>query len=193
MGSEGSVTRCIGALQAGDAAAAQQLWERYFRRLVGLARMKLEKAPRRAADEEDVALSAFDTFCRHAQERRFPDLADRECLWKLLVVITARKAAHQVRDEGRRRPRGGAALEADDEVLDRLLTREPDPPLAAQVAEQCQRLLGRLGDEELVKAAVARMEGYKVEEIAALLGWTPRTVKRMLQVIRGLWENEGLQ
>ena len=55
MASEGSVTRWIGALQAGDPAAAQQLWERYFRRLVGLARLKMRDAPRLAVDEEDVA------------------------------------------------------------------------------------------------------------------------------------------
>jgi hypothetical protein len=34
MASEGSVTNWISQLRAGDAAAAQKLWERYFRRLV---------------------------------------------------------------------------------------------------------------------------------------------------------------
>ena len=61
---QGSVTRWIGQLQTGDPAAAQLLWDRYFRRMVGLARKKLEGAKRGAADEEDVALSAFDSFCR---------------------------------------------------------------------------------------------------------------------------------
>src|SRR6516164_9629014 len=63
MADDGSVTRWFGLLQAGDPAAAQQLWERYFRRLVGLARKRLRGAARRATDEEDVALSAFDSFC----------------------------------------------------------------------------------------------------------------------------------
>jgi hypothetical protein len=67
MSSEGSVTQWLGQLQAGDPAAVQPLWERYFQRLVGLARLKLRGAPRRAADEEDVALSAFDSFCRNAE------------------------------------------------------------------------------------------------------------------------------
>jgi len=53
---EGSVTRWIHQLQAGDRAAAQELWNRYFQRLVGLARCKLQGAQRRAADEEDVVL-----------------------------------------------------------------------------------------------------------------------------------------
>ncbi len=63
MESDESVSQWLGQLQAGDPTAAQKLWERYFRRLVGLARKKLRAAPRRAADEEDVALSAFTGFC----------------------------------------------------------------------------------------------------------------------------------
>ena len=82
----------IGLLQDGDPAAAQRLWERYFHRLVGLARVKLQGQPRRAADEEDVALSAFDSFCRRASDGCFPHLGDRDNLWHLLDTITARKA-----------------------------------------------------------------------------------------------------
>ena len=43
--------------QGGDPAAAQRLWERYFHRLVGLARAKLQGHPRRAADEESDELA----------------------------------------------------------------------------------------------------------------------------------------
>ena len=54
-----------------------------------------------------MALSAFDSFCRNAERGRFPQLADRDSLWRLLVVITARKAAHLVRDETRQKRGGG--------------------------------------------------------------------------------------
>lgn len=63
MSSEGSVSAWLGLLQAGDHQGAARLWERYFQSLVQLARAKLKDAPRRAADEEDVALSAFASFC----------------------------------------------------------------------------------------------------------------------------------
>src|SRR5262249_458914 len=46
---EGSVTRWIGDLRAGGDSAAQHLWERYFDRLVHLARNKLRTVPRRGA------------------------------------------------------------------------------------------------------------------------------------------------
>jgi hypothetical protein len=58
-GDEGSVTRWLAELKAGDPAAAQRLWARYFADLVRLARARLRQAPRAAEDEEDVALSAF--------------------------------------------------------------------------------------------------------------------------------------
>ncbi|HEY2909926.1 MAG TPA: ECF-type sigma factor, partial [Gemmataceae bacterium] len=98
MPTDDPVTVWLGQLLAGDPAAVRPLWEQYFHRLVGLARKRLREAPRRGADEEDVALSAFDSFCRNAEQGRFPDLTDRESLWRLLSTFTLRKAAHQVRD-----------------------------------------------------------------------------------------------
>src|SRR5262245_52631875 len=111
MRSPGSVTGWLARLQAGDDAAAQPLWERYFRRLVELARSRLRGGPRAAADEEDVALSAFDSFCRGAEKGRFPQLHDRDDLWGLLVLITAHKALDRLRHE-RRQKRGGSRVEA---------------------------------------------------------------------------------
>src|SRR5437660_6776624 len=101
MRADASVTQWIDRLKTGDPDAAQKLWERYFRRLVGLARKKLRDTPRRAADEEDVALSAFNNFCRGVQHGRFPQLSDRDNLWQLLVTITVQKAIDLMRREGR--------------------------------------------------------------------------------------------
>ena len=197
MSTEGSVTRWLAPLQRGDEAAVQQLWERYFARLVGLARQKLRSAPRRAADEEDVALSAFDSFCRQAEAGRYPQLQDRDNLWRLLVVVTARKAFHLIRDENREK-RGGRVViqtEADGNevktpLLEQVLSREPSPELAAEVADECRRLMNMLGDKELERIALWRMEGRSVEEIAKQLGYAPRSVKRKLHLIRDLWEKE---
>lgn len=192
MTSEGSVTCWLDASQAGDPAAAQRLWERYFLRLVGLARNKLRDSPRRSGDDEDVALSAFDSFFRSAEKGRFPQLTDRDGLWRLLVVITARKAAHLLRDPGRQKRSGAAAAGgSEEECLDLVLSREPDPEFAAEVAEECRRLLRQLGDGDLESIAVMRMDGYTVEEIAAWLECAPRTIKRELQLIRDILEKEA--
>ena len=106
MPSQGSVSRMLDGLRAGDETTVRKLWERYFHRLVGLARKKLQNTPRRAADEEDVAQSAFASFWRRAQQGQFPQLEDRDDLWHLLMVITVRKAINQAKSE-RRQKRGG--------------------------------------------------------------------------------------
>jgi DNA-directed RNA polymerase specialized sigma24 family protein len=195
MTSKGSVTHWVGQLQAGDEGAAQHLWERYFRRLVGLARKKLRDTPRRAADEEDVALSAFDSFCRGLRRGSFPQVADRNNLWRLLVTLTARKAFDQVRDE-RTQKRGGGAVSGDSALrgadssgggLEQVLCREPTPEFAAQVADECRRLLDLLADGELRSIAVGKMDGETTEQIAARLACAPSTVERKLRRIRGLW------
>jgi RNA polymerase sigma factor (sigma-70 family) len=194
MATDGSVTRWLGQLQGGDAEAAQQLWQRYFLRMVGLARKNLQGAPRRAADEEDVALSAFGSFCRNAEAGRFPVLTDRDSLWRVLMVLTARKASHLVRDERRQKRSGSgpaAGQSEEEQLLDQALSREPSPDFAAEVAEEYQRLLRALGDSELESLALRRMEGYSVDEIATQLGCVARTVRRKLQLIRNIWLKES--
>ncbi len=186
MSSAGSVTHWIRQLKTGDHAAAQQLWECYYRRLVGLARAKLRGRPLRAADEEDVVQSAFDSFCRGAEHGRFPQLADRNNLWPLLVIITSRKAVDLIEREGRQK-RGGGAVEVG---LEQLLSQEPSPEFALEMAEACERLLGLLGDDSLRAVALWKLEGDTEDEIAARLGCVPRTVRRKLRAIRDLWSRE---
>ncbi len=196
MASQGSVSSCIELLKAGDQVAAQALWERYFHRLVGLARTKLPEGGRRAADEEDVALSAFDSFYRGAEAGRFPQLADRDDLWRMLVTLTARKAFDQVRDEQRLKRGGGdvlgqsALMAAGDSAFEWFVGREPDPESAAMMAEQCNQLLARLKTDELRNIAVWKLEGYTNEEIAGKLDCALSTVERKLQRIRVHWEDE---
>jgi RNA polymerase sigma factor (sigma-70 family) len=192
--SDDSVSCWLGPLQRGDEVAARQLWQRYYERLVGLARRKLRDLRHHEA-AEDVALGAFDSFCRGVHQGRFPQLTDRESLWRLLVIITARKAAHHRRDERRLKrggPNAGSGPVGDDReaTLEQIVSREPTPEFAAEAADQCRHLLRRLGAPELQSIALWRMEGYTVEEIAQKLSCDARTVKRRLDLIRRLWEEE---
>src|SRR4051812_32498393 len=110
----GSVTRWIGELKAGDQAGIHQLWQRYFEGLVRLARRRLEAAGRGSAskDEEDAALSAFHSLCHGAARGQFDRLEDRDDLWRLMVVITVRKALDQVQRHRRLKRGGGTIAEA---------------------------------------------------------------------------------
>jgi RNA polymerase sigma factor (sigma-70 family) len=198
MSSPGSVSHWIAALKDGDSAAAQPLWERYYRRLVGLARKKL-RSGRRVADEEDVVQNAFHSFFRAIDQGRFPQLDDRDSLWRLLVVITANKALKQLAHENRKKRGGGTAqgplgiypIGPDDEAaLVQFVGVEPTPDFAVQVADECRKLLDVLGDDTLRQVAVWKMEGFSNDEIADKLDCSRRTVARKLEAIRILWSKE---
>jgi DNA-directed RNA polymerase specialized sigma24 family protein len=189
-------------MAGGDAdEAARRLWERYFEQLVRLARARLRDAPRQHADEEDAALSAFGSLCRGVADGRFPRLAGRDELWRLMVTITARKAADQVTREGRqkrggRRVVGEAALAAagpggDGPGLDQFIGSGPSPAFVSLMGEEIRRLFDRLPDEALRLVALLRMEGYSNEEIAASLDCAVRSVERKLERIRAIWAAEA--
>jgi DNA-directed RNA polymerase specialized sigma24 family protein len=192
MSTGGTVTGLIDLLKRGDRGAAQPLWDAYFHRLVALARARLQGTPRVAADEEDVALSAFDSFCRRAEAGQFPRLDDRDDLWQLLFVLTVRKAIDLARRQGRARRGAGRAATLADLAgfdLDEVLGPTPTPELAAEMAEECRRLLDRLGDETLRSVARWKMEGWTNREIASRLGCVEHTVERKLRSIRRLWSD----
>jgi DNA-directed RNA polymerase specialized sigma24 family protein len=196
MSQRDSVASWLLGARAGDEAAAQRLWQRYFERLVQLARQKLPAHGKRAFDEEDVAHSALRCFLYGIAQDRYPQLADRHGLWNLLVVITARKAQAYVRRQNRQKRGGGAVLgetaflAKDDEQagIEQVIGAEPTPAFAAQVAEECQRLLDQLEDDTLRDIAILKMEGFTVDEIAQRLGSTRRTIERRLHIIRKTWE-----
>ncbi len=169
-GMDESVSQWIDGLRAGDEAAAAKLWQRYYRRLVGLACKKLGSAPRRVADEEDVVLSAFQSFCRRAQKNLFPNLHDRNDLWHLIVRITERKAYDQLRAQ-RRKKRGSGLVEGESALIDHhasdggigingVAGPEPTPEFAAEMVEAVDRLFNLLDDEELRQIASLKLEGY---------------------------------
>ena len=142
-----------------------------------------------------MALGAFASFCRGALHNQFPRLDDRDDLWQLLVLLTARKASRLIRHE-RTRKRGGAAvahasaLDQDGaDVLAEVIGREPTPEFAAQVAEEYRLLLNGL-EPSLRLVAVAKMEGHSNAVIAARLDLSLRTVERSLAVIRKLWKGK---
>ena len=127
MSFEASVTHWLQAYQAGDREAVRWLWQRYSTRMVSLARSKLDGSPCAAADEEDVALSAVNSFCQGVEQGQFPRLQDRDDLRRPLVVITDRKAVNLIHHEGRLERRADHAAETDDQVLQGILSREPSP------------------------------------------------------------------
>lgn len=197
-GNKDSINLLLSELKEGDAQAAEQLWERYCLKLVAVARRKLGAASRRVADEEDIALLVFYSLCDGLQNGRFPSLADRDDLWKLLLVITERKVIDHVRSQGRQKRGGGAVrgesvfgfLDDDKMVrgIERVMDMEPTPDYVNMAIEQCQELMKALGSHDLQQIALLKFEGWKNVEIAEKLDCAPKTVGRKLQRIREIWD-----
>jgi DNA-directed RNA polymerase specialized sigma24 family protein len=187
----GSVTHWIGSLKAGDENAAGAIWRRVSSSLMRLARSRLGNSPRAASDEEDVALSAFHCLWRGATAGRFPQLVDRDDLWRLVATMAAQKAVDQRRHEQRAKRGGGRICRSadlrDGNALALVAAGDPTPEAAALVEEECRCMLDRLADDDLRRIAVWKLAGDSNEEIAQRLGCGLRTVERKLGVIRAVW------
>ena len=196
-----SVTTWLDKLKADDSDAAANLWHRYVSQLIRLARSKLGQSPRRAADEEDVVVSAFDAFFQGVEDGRFARLDDRDDLWQVLVMLTERKAIRLIRHEhaakrGDGRLRGESALDGPPgksypNGMGQVAGNEPTPEFAVQVGEQCAKLLDSLDDDVLRQIATGKLEGYTNAELAQRLKLSLRAIERKLSLIRRKWKRES--
>jgi RNA polymerase sigma factor (sigma-70 family) len=199
--SSASVTNLIGRVKEGDPTAARDLMARYFQRLLGLARAKLHGKNLHVADEEDVVQSVFAGFFLSAERGQYAELRDRDDLWHLLCKITVRKAQKFVMEQERQKRSPGtdqrgtplprsADTPPKEEAIDQVADPQPSPDAKALANETIERLLGRLKGPQLRSIAVWKWEGYTTEEIAAMLGCSPRTIQRKLRLIRAIWIEE---
>lgn len=195
-----SISIWIEDLRAGDNRAAHEIWDRYFDRLVRHANRRLGNASRRFADEEDVAVSVFESLCEGAAEGRFKKLSNRDDLWKLLVAMTRMKAVDQIRRQTAKK-RGGTELRGESIVdgptndqtpagFDQFLGEDPSPEFLVAMDEQYQVLMNALPDESQRQVAKLRMDGFANEEISKSLDISVRSVERKLRIIRDTWEHE---
>lgn len=194
-----TVVAWVQRLQEGDEAAATEIWEAYYRRLLGLARVRMNQLPKRAVDEEDIVLNAFDSFFRGVKEQRFVDLADRTSLWRILAMLTSRKVAREIEQRmsqkrGEGKVRGESVFQPTDDgdgpgLGDHQWDSMQQPDFLAQMREEMDGLLARLEDEELRTIAMMKLEGSTNKEIADHLGVTERTVERKLKKIRDAWSS----
>jgi RNA polymerase sigma factor (sigma-70 family) len=198
---EDEVTVWLERLATGDEVAARQIWSRYIQQMLSFARQRLAAANRRVTDEEDLAVSAFHSLCQRVERGQFPDLKDRESLWKLLTTIIARKAMAEMRRNFSHK-RGAGKVSGESVFfhvdasrtaigLDNIAGAEPTPEFAAEMIEQCSRLLNCLSDD-CRRIALYKLDGFSNDQIAEMLNMAPRTIERKLASIRGTWQEAGL-
>ena len=190
--SPGSVTLLIKELKVGDEQAARQLWERYFNSIRDLARRRISDEYRlRVCDEEDVALSVFNTLCSGARDGKFDQLLNRDDLWGLLVILAGHKIINQKRWETRVK-RGGTDSSRDYGSDHDIEDDQPDPAMLVQFSDERKYMLDLLRTDDLREIAVGRLEGYTARELAARIGVTERTIQRKIKLIYERWKKELL-
>ena len=191
---EEPVSQWIEQLSEADPLAAQRLWEHFCKRLMNYARGRLKAATRRVYDEEDAAVSAFRSLCRGIEAQKFPNVADRDNLWALLLMIASRKIMNRNRYDDQQCRSGGRTI--SESVLDHtgssnplhsISAREPTPELSAEVADLSEYLLNLLPEADLKRLVLLKLEGHTNEEAAEMMGVTRRTVHRKLERIRRVW------
>lgn len=191
---EEPVSQWIEQLSASEPLAAQRLWEHFCKRLMSYARGRLKAATRRVYDEEDAAVSAFRSLCRGIESQKFPNVADRDNLWALLLVIASRKIMNRNRYNDQQCRNGGQTISESVQEnvdgrnpLETVSAREPSPELSAEVADLSEYLLHLLPEPDLKRLVLLKLEGHTNEEAAELMSVTRRTVHRKLERIRRVW------
>ena len=193
MQEDDGVTQWIDKMRSGDEESVRRIWESFFNRLLFQARQRMKTADRATYDEEDIVVSAFKSFCLGLKGGRFPQLRDRDDLWRLLLVITARKVADRISYQNREKRNVHQQVYASDcdskqqSVNELFVDREPSPGFAAQCADQLRTLLDQLRVTDLKQIALLKMEGYTNEEIAKQSKRSLATIERKLRTIREIW------
>ena len=161
-------------------------FERFTRRLIGLARGHSDIRLRRKFDLEDVVQSAYKSFfLRYGEGALAAEGWDG--LWRLLTVITLRKCADRARHylaECRDVDRERAPAETESaRIWSEAIGREPTPDEAAVLAETVANVLRGLDADERTVVEMS-LQGYTTTEISEQLGRAERSVRRLRERVR---------
>jgi RNA polymerase sigma-70 factor (ECF subfamily) len=173
-------------LRGGDDDAAAEVFHRFARRLVALARSRLDERMRGKVDPEDVLQSVFRSFFTRQRDGQF-DVESWGGLWGLLAVMTVRKCANRVAYfraacRAADRERGPAPAEGSDAPWE-AMADEPTPSEAAALTETLEALMRGLEDRDR-GILTLHLQGYTIPEISEQTGRSERTVCRVMDRVR---------
>lgn len=188
----GSVTMIFRDVCEGRPDAMRPLWDRYFPRLMQLARRTLGDGQQRVAGADDAVQSALFAFWQQADAGALEGELHRDNLWALLSVMTVRKARKQLRRESTLK-RGGDRNRVGSDVLGDVAADDAQDAFQALSPQEfdlhSEELLQLLA-EPLRPFALLKLMGHTNGEVSEQLGCTERTVERKLRLIRLAWEAE---
>ena len=171
----------------GDQRAAAELFQRYADRLVALARSRLSAKLASRLDPEDVVQSVYHSFFADTRAGRYQVERGGE-LWQLLVTITLHKLQCQVQRHTaqKRTVKNEKGFGSEDSLLriqQHFQDHEPSPVEAVALTDELEQLMRRL-DPMQRQILVLRLHAYNLDEIAAQVNCTERTVRRVLDRVK---------
>src|SRR5438105_4369179 len=175
----------------GDQDAAKELFNRYASRLVALARRQISQRLASRLDPEDVVQSVFRSFFGRVKAGKFR-IEEQDDLGKLLVRITVHKTLRKVEYHraAKRDPRQEVVQGDGNDDLVQILDRDPTPEAVVAFVDQLDHFLNQLRPEER-QILELRFQGYTNGEITKKLGIYDRKIRRLIERVRGLAEQEG--
>lgn len=182
------VERC----RAGDQLAANILFGRYVERLLLLAKRRISQRLASRVDPEDIVQSVFRTFFHRLRNDRF-HFEDQDDLFKLLVRITVHKTLRQIAfHKAAKRDPSQEAHQGDNgqELLAQVLDEEPSPEAIVTFMDQLEHFLSQLRPDDR-NILELKLQGYSSDEIARQVGIYDRKVRRVLERVRAIAENDA--
>jgi RNA polymerase sigma factor (sigma-70 family) len=184
MGSEVRFDELMGQVRAGDSAAETALFQQYVRRLIALATRQFDASLRDRADVEQIVLSACKSFFLRNRRGEF-QVDDWGELWTVLAMVTLRKCAKRLRYLRAARRDAGRDVECPDaDDLASILDQAPTPEEEVVLADTIKGLLEAMApdDRPIIEHLLL---GYTAREVAARLGCSERTVRRVRHRAQG--------
>lgn len=193
------ILSCISHLKGISNEEAEKIWTDYFPRLLVFAQRRIASLPKRSFDEEDIALSAMNSFFRAQRQGRFELAADFGDLWPILVTIVSRKITSQRRKHYSLK-RGAGAVSGESAFLGpgsvdsgmeigiaQIMDERQLPETSDALARTCEELLNQLPDEKHKQTALMRMEGFTSQEISERLQCSIARTKQRVARIKEIW------
>ena len=138
-----------------DQTVSEEIWNRYFQRLLSFAKVQMRGMPKVASDEEDVTLSVLKSVCLSMRDRSTEDPANED-LWGLLVLICKRKIAnlYAYQRRGKRDVGRSESIDTHPALLEEIQSKEIQPEFLAEFNERMESLFSALEKDMLKEVAM---------------------------------------
>ncbi|MFM8216970.1 MAG: ECF-type sigma factor [Pirellula sp.] len=189
---QGSVSQWLEKLKLGQPQAADEIWKRYYSKLLAIASKQLVGNFDRAVEGEDLVQSSFGNVCLAVIEGKYPQVDNRVELWSILYTATINRVRQHFRELATKKRNNGRKFQVAFDASSALVDLKT-PQAEAEMADLLEYLLSKLDLEdssgELRQIAILHLEDHSASAIAKTLRRRKTTILISLRLIRSLWKD----